>query len=81
MVKEEVYGEVKELVLKVLEIQKNQQTIDETSLINLGLDSIKTISLVILIEEHFGIELEDEDLLFENYSSIERITQMIKKYI
>lgn len=81
MVKEEVYSDVKELVLEVLKKQKNQQINDVTSLVDLGLDSVTTISLIILIEEHFDIELEDEDLLFENYSSIERITQMIKKYI
>lgn len=81
MIKDEVFSQVKELLLEVLEKRNNKEIIEKTALSDLGLDSITTISLIILIEEHFNIELDDEDLLFENYSSVERITQMIKKYV
>lgn len=81
MIKDEVFSQVKELLLKVLEKRNNKEIIEKTALSDLGLDSITTISLIILIEEHFNIELDDEDLLFENYSSVERITQMIERYV
>lgn len=81
MIKDEVFSQVKELLLEVLEKRNNKEIIEKTALSDLGLDSITTISLIILIEEHFNIELDDEDLLFENYSSVERITQMIERYV
>lgn len=81
MRKEEVYSEVKEMLLEAVNKQKHRPTLVDTSLNILGLDSIAIIYFVISVEERYGIELEDEDLLFENYESIEQIVQMLDKYI
>lgn len=81
MNKEEVYSKVQELLLEIIKAQDKRPTLADTSLNSLELDSIAIIHFVISVEEHFGIELEDEDLLSENYKSIERIVQMLEKYI
>ncbi|WP_189597519.1 acyl carrier protein [Paenibacillus elgii] len=44
-----------------------------------GLDSIKAVSLIVSLEEHFDITFDDGELLFENFSSINNIQEMINK--
>ncbi len=81
MNKEEVYSKVEELLQEITKDQEKRPMLVDTSMNSLGLDSIAIIHFVISLEEQFGIELEDEDLLSENYESIERIVQMLDKYI
>jgi len=47
----------------------------------IGYDSLQMIRLIIMIEEKFNIEVEDDDLLFDNFNSIEKIINIINKYI
>ncbi|WP_036709746.1 phosphopantetheine-binding protein [Paenibacillus pinihumi] len=42
-----------------------------------GLDSIKTIKLVVKIEEHYQIEFLDEELLIEYFSSVNKILELL----
>jgi acyl carrier protein len=46
-----------------------------------GLDSLKMMSLIINLEESFDITFDDEVLLFENFSTIEKISQQIRIYL
>ncbi|WP_308638627.1 acyl carrier protein [Paenibacillus silvisoli] len=46
-------------------------------LINLGLDSIKSVSLIVALESTFDITFEDGELLFENFSSINKIVEIV----
>ncbi|MFF2482997.1 acyl carrier protein [Paenibacillus sp. NPDC058071] len=45
----------------------------------LGLDSMKSIQLIVQLEERFSLAFDDEELLFENFSTIEKITQKINE--
>jgi acyl carrier protein len=49
----------------------------QTELSEFGLDSFELMKLIILIETEFEIQFETSDLLFENFSTIEKITLMI----
>ena len=44
---------------------------------HLGIDSITFISIVVEIEAHFGIEIPDDMLSFENFKSIDNIVSTI----
>ncbi|MFD2327985.1 acyl carrier protein [Cohnella sp. GCM10020058] len=67
---------IKEQVIKVLE----QEALDnQTNLVELGLDSLKTIQLVVNLESSLGIVFEDSDLLLENFETIEKIMSTINK--
>ncbi|GFN32225.1 acyl carrier protein [Paenibacillus xylaniclasticus] len=44
------------------------------------LDSMKTIVLITQLEEEFGILVEDNDMLFENFSSINKICAIVQRY-
>lgn len=52
----------------------------EDNLTDYGLHSIEAISLVILLEDALGIELQDDDLLIANLNTISNIKNIISKY-
>ncbi len=52
-----------------------------TSLTDIGLDSLYTIKLVIALEEEFGITFRDEDLSFSNYDTLEKLFAMLDRYL
>lgn len=71
---------IKEIVKETLKLNVNKEINDNDDLINLGLDSLKAIEIVVSIEEKFQIEIDDEDLLVDNFASINCIENLIEKY-
>lgn len=50
----------------------------EEDLIDSGvLDSLSLVQLMVALEEEFNIRIEPEDLDFEDYRSVESITEML----
>ena len=47
------------------------------NLLLIGLDSMKTINLIVQLEEEFGIVIDEHELLFENFSTVSRIMDLI----
>ncbi|KOP81410.1 phosphopantetheine-binding protein [Cytobacillus solani] len=45
-----------------------------------GLDSISFIRIIVLLEDELDIEIEDDDILLENFHSIDMICNLIHKY-
>jgi acyl carrier protein len=53
--------------------KKNIQTSDD--LLNAGiLDSLGVLQLVAFVEEHFGIQIPDEDVVMENFQSVDALS-------
>lgn len=73
---------IKQLLFDVLEIDSGDVKLEkDTNLIELGLDSLKAIELVVLLEDGFDISISDEDLLVDNLATIEDIVDLISPYI
>ena len=78
-----IYNRVKELITTI----KQFDNLEEDSSIQLSYDtyliddlyfsSVDIITLVVLIEETFGIMIEDEELLSENFLSVKTIVEYI----
>ncbi|MEK3864593.1 acyl carrier protein [Paenibacillus sp. FSL H7-0716] len=49
----------------------------ETDLRDEGLDSLKMIALIVSIEVEFDIQIDDDDLLIDNFSSIKKIAILL----
>ena len=45
------------------------------------LDSILFVSLIIKLEEEFKINLSDEDFIMDKFSTINKIDNLIEKYL
>lgn len=48
---------------------------------DLGYDSIKFIQLIVRLEEYFKVEIDDDMLLIENFSTINQIKNSMEKLI
>ena len=73
--------ESKELVKKTLLSVKQglEKNIDSQSLITDGLlDSFDIISLITELEEAFDIEIDPEDVVSENFESVDAITALVE---
>ncbi|MEK3916951.1 phosphopantetheine-binding protein [Paenibacillus sp. FSL H7-0331] len=52
----------------------------DDDLIEYNLNSILVVELVVELEIAFGIEIDDDDLLTENVSTLRRIQELVGKY-
>ena len=55
------FEEVKKIVVEKLQVDEKQVTETASFVEDLGADSLDTVELVMDLEEHFGIEIPDED--------------------
>lgn len=69
---------LKGISLKVQEVLEiNQELSLNEELSNWGLDSMKSVALVVDLEEHFNITFDDDELLFEHFSTIQKIADRV----
>lgn len=72
---------IKDILVEVLKDKADIEKITgDTNLIELGLNSLNAIEMVVYLEDTFGIEINDEDLMLDNLSSIKMICNLIKHY-
>lgn len=72
----------KELKLLLNELDIDTEDVGvETNLNEIGVDSIVMMQFIVLIEEKYGIEIEDNDIIEDNWKSISKIISTIEKYI
>ncbi|MFC3788058.1 acyl carrier protein [Paenibacillus sp. GCM10012307] len=65
---------------KLSEVFNREVNFDyETDLRNEGLDSIKTIELIVNLEVEFNIQIDDQDLLIENFSRVTKIKKLLSE--
>ena len=68
-----------QIVRKIQEILETTKDISpQDDLSALGLNSIKSVALIVELEEAFDITFDDEELLFENFSDINRIAERVQ---
>lgn len=53
----------------------------EDSLVSLGIDSLKSVELIVKLEEHFGIAFDDSDLDPEKLTTVQTVIELINKYV
>jgi len=76
----------KENIIKMLPVAlKRDESVlslvkDNTDLREYGLDSISSIELIVMIEDEFNISVEDDDLLIDNFNTLEKIMLLLEKY-
>lgn len=53
---------------------------DDSDLREWGLDSITSIDLILGLENTYGITVEDEDLMIENFNTLKKLGRLVAKY-
>ena len=69
---------IKEILKKVLNIE-TENLDSSTHLHNTILNSLTFIKLIVLLEEEFDIQFDDDDLDIEKFETIESIIDYIKQ--
>lgn len=59
----DVEKKVKETVMQQLNITEDQYNIEASFIEDLGADSLDIVELLMALEDEFGIEIPDEDLI------------------
>lgn len=70
---------IREFIMKQFPLARQKQVSDDDSLLQDGvIDSLGTLDVVMFIEERFGLVLEDDDLLSDNFESISRLSNFVE---
>ena len=72
-----IVNEIKKLVNNGIDANITE----ETSLVELGIDSLMTGELVLWLEDAFNIQFNDSDLEMENLRNVRDIVNLVNKYI
>jgi len=76
MEQEQIMNDINNLISSKLE---GHPELDPTQdLFNLGLDSLILIGALVELEEKYGVEFDDGELIMDNFSTIEKIYDMMK---
>lgn len=60
---------------------RNARLSEEEDLLSSGiLDSLAILQLVAYVDEQFGIEVPDQDVVYENFNSVKALTEYLKQY-
>lgn len=72
-----IQEQVQALILDVIPDVTREDLQEETDIFNLGLDSINTMTLISNLQETFEIELDINEISFDNFQNVSTIVEMI----
>jgi acyl carrier protein len=75
-----VHDRVREFLLTECDwVGAPEDLTDDMPLANALLDSIALTKLVVMLEEDFGIEVEDDDIHLDNFGTLARIVRYVEE--
>ena len=76
---EQIKQEAKEVVLAMFPDVSSEDLNEESDIFSLGLDSINAMTLVSNLQDAFDIQLETNEINFENFQNLATIAEMVEK--
>lgn len=75
---EAVVADLKHMIAEVIEKPELEFLLDmEQSLEENGIDSIRIIQLIVLIEGRYGLTFEDDELVLDNFTTLQSIADKV----
>ncbi|EML6324632.1 acyl carrier protein [Bacillus cereus] len=71
-----ILNSVENILKEILEVEQDIDLNEDLS--SIGLDSLVSVSLIVELEEKFGITFDDDELIFENFSNIKKIIDIVE---
>ena len=76
--KENPTAQVRQFILKQFPLARKRQLQDSDALLESGIvDSLGVLQVVTFIEQAFSVKVSDDDLVPDNFQTIDRITALI----
>ncbi len=82
LVSEELIKEVKEVLIKSLRLELSAERIgnDEPLFVEgLGLDSVDAIEIVVGLENHFNIQLRNDQFTRDDFQSVSSLANLVQR--
>lgn len=79
MNKSQVEVELKNILLKIIDVEPEELTPNVNIFKDLGVDSIKAIEITVAIEKHFKISIAEEDM--SNLTTLIKASEVIYKIL
>ena len=80
MEKNKLNEKIMEMVLNCLDNNDKKISYDD-DLREFGMDSVNCISIIVEIEDFYHFEFADEDLVIENFMTVNRLADYVSKKI
>jgi acyl carrier protein len=68
-----------DVVLELLPDIRSEDLSDETDLFDMGLDSINAMTLILSLQDAFGIQFDTNEINFENFRTVADIAELINR--
>lgn len=72
---------IRNKIKEVVGLENAENILGDKDLRDDGLDSLNAIELIVELEMEFAIEFDEDDLLVERINTVEKIVELVKKYI
>ena len=80
MASSDVERELSEYITKEIRYDQEQPEVaPDESLVEGALDSTDVLRLVLFVEERFGVRVEDDELVPENFGSLQRLAELVER--
>ena len=75
----EIKDVLRRIIVEALRLDRTPESIPDHNLTAvLGIDSINSLELLILVENHFGIHIDDEDLSVTLVDSLDQLADYVQ---
>jgi len=78
----DIKTQLRSIIVQALHLDQSPETIPDTNLTSaLGLDSINSLELLIWVENHFHISINDEDLSVSLIDSLDVLAEYVERQL
>ena len=70
---------IRDIVVETVQTVTAEAISEDSDLFALGLDSLNTVSLVLRLEEVFGVEFEMDDIDYRTFRTVAGISELIRR--
>lgn len=73
---------IKKIIAENVDIPEDELNViaHDSVLTDIGVDSMNIMYVIAVIEQEFGFTFSEEDMMFKNFITLEKIENMINKY-
>ena len=75
----DIEREIRGFLIKTFLFGRDEQLRDSDSLLGNVIDSTGALELVVFLQERFGINVDDEDVIPDNFDSVKSVVRYVVK--
>ena len=73
-----IFEKVKDIIIEQLQVDESEVTMDTNLMKDLSADSLDAVEIIMAIEDEYGIEIPDEDVM--NFKTVNDIVNYIEEH-